>query len=255
MSRTSAVAARTQAVSPVLSAGAGTTGTTGPDGPMACPTASCAWAIPANIPRPRARTIPRLNARRYLAFMVAPPPLCPRLSKDPAGPSERRFAALAGADADDLVQRSHEDLPIAELPGPRHLHDRVDRRLDQLVGQGGLDPDLGQQVHPVLAAPVGLGVPFLSAEAPDLVHRHAHHPDLLQRGLHVLQEMRADDAFDLLHWASLHRFLPMSAPGHPGGYGKCRTLDFSTALVHRRHEGPENQHQARYVGPQHEGHR
>ena len=37
-------------------------------------------------------------------------------------------AALAGADADDLLERAHEDLAVADPAGAGRLHDRLDRR-------------------------------------------------------------------------------------------------------------------------------
>src|SRR5205809_19058 len=113
MSRTSAVAARTQAVSPAFTADTGTN-CTAADVSVACATGSWAQAM-RSTPRPRAKTMPRLNARRPLGLMVA------------------------------------------------------------------------------------------------------HHPPLLQRVLHVLQEMRADDALDLLHGASLEApySRPLDAPRPP----------------------------------------
>src|SRR6185312_1741276 len=40
--------------------------------------------------------------------------------------SDRVFAALAGADADHLVDRGDEDLPVADLSGLGGLGDRLD---------------------------------------------------------------------------------------------------------------------------------
>src|SRR5258705_92399 len=115
------------AMAPLMSAGVITANI-----PWKIAKARCGMVWPESGSWPKARTIPRLNARRHLVVMVAPNFLT-RSLEDP-GPLERLLAALSGADADDLVQGSHEDLSVAELPRPRHLHDRVDRRLDQLVG-------------------------------------------------------------------------------------------------------------------------
>src|SRR5262245_53293049 len=54
-------------------------------------------------------------------------------------PSNRRFAGFAGADPDHLLDRGHEDLAVADLAGARRLDDRLDRALDQRVGQDHLD--------------------------------------------------------------------------------------------------------------------
>ena len=42
------------------------------------------------------------------------------------------FADLAGANADHLLDRGHENLAVADLAGARRLDDRLDRALDQL---------------------------------------------------------------------------------------------------------------------------
>src|SRR5712691_8728771 len=74
------------------------------------------------------------------------------------------LAALAGADADHVVDAGNEDLSVAELAGARRLHDRVDGSIDQRLGQSDLDLELGQEIDLVFAAPIGLGVSLLTPE-------------------------------------------------------------------------------------------
>src|SRR5690606_9408540 len=60
------------------------------------------------------------------------------------GGLERIGADLAGADADDLVERDDEHLAVADLAGACRAADRLERRFEGLVGHGGLDLELGQ---------------------------------------------------------------------------------------------------------------
>src|SRR3546814_9931809 len=108
-------------------------------------------------------------------------------------------AALAGADADGLLDRADEDLAVADAPGMGGLLDGLHRALDQVVPQDDLDLHLGQEIDDVLGAAVELGVAFLAAEALGLGHRDALDADLVQGFLHLVQLERLDDRFDLLH--------------------------------------------------------
>src|SRR5436309_10883582 len=79
-------------------------------------------------------------------------------------------AALAGADADAVLQRQHEDLAVADLAGVAGaggVHDRLDRRLHERLVDGDLQLDLRQQPDLELAAAVDLGEAALPAAAAD----------------------------------------------------------------------------------------
>src|ERR1700739_2204888 len=69
---------------------------------------------------------------------------------------ERVFAGFAGADANDLLEVVHEDLPVADLSGAGRAFDRLDRAFDQLVADSGLDFHLRQEVDDVLRSPIQL---------------------------------------------------------------------------------------------------
>src|SRR6267143_3640145 len=92
-------------------------------------------------PGPRARASPR-------------PYIRDRSSSDRVG------AALAGADADRLVDRADEDLAVADPSGMGGVLDRLVRALDQRVLHDGLDLHLGQEVDDVFGAAIELGMPL-----------------------------------------------------------------------------------------------
>ena len=83
--------------------------------------------------------------------------------------SERVVPALAGADPDDLVDRRHPDLAVADLAGarrPRRWRRRPRRRRSRRRRTS--IRTLGTKSTCVLRAPVDLGVPALPAVALDL---------------------------------------------------------------------------------------
>src|SRR5690242_6517782 len=80
-------------------------------------------------------------------------------------PLQRVAAGLAGADADGLLDRHHEDLAVADLAGGGGLLDRLDRRFDLRIGDDDLDLDLGQEAHRILRTAVDLGLPLLATES------------------------------------------------------------------------------------------
>src|SRR5260221_4330702 len=122
-------------------------------------------------------------------------------------------AALAGADADRLVDRADEDLAVADAAGMRGVLDRLDGALDQRVLHDDLDLHLGQEIDDVFGAAIELGVALLPAEPLRLGDRDALDADLVQGFLHLVELERLDDGFDLFHCWTLHRW-PIS--------GACR---------------------------------
>src|SRR5688572_5388718 len=66
---------------------------------------------------------------------------------------DRVLAGLAGADADDLVDRAHEDLAVADASGLGRLGDRGDDLADVVLVHDDLDLHLGDEVHDVGRAP------------------------------------------------------------------------------------------------------
>ena len=113
--------------------------------------------------------------------------------------SERVAVQFAGADADHLLQRADEDLAVADLAGACRLLDGLHGAVDHVVGHGGLELDLGQEVDHVLGAAVELGMALLAAEALDLGDGQSLHADVGQRLAHVVELERLDDGGDQLH--------------------------------------------------------
>src|SRR5918994_2968262 len=131
-----------------------------------------------------------------------------RRTKDPLPPAgscrgpgqlERVVAALAGADPDDLVDRRHPHLPVADLPRGGGLDDRVDHTGGVELADDDLDADLRDEVDLVLRTAVDLGVAPLAAEALDLADGQTGDADQLQGVLDVVELERLDDGGDELH--------------------------------------------------------
>src|SRR5437867_6867939 len=137
---------------------------------------------------------PTMNTNRYHPCAeVAPMPSSPSCALD------GRRSALSGADADDLLHRRDEDLPVPDPPRARAAHDRVHRLRDALVGHEHRELHLGQEVDHVLGAAVELGVALLATEALHLAHREPLHPDRREAVLHLIELEGLDDRVDPLH--------------------------------------------------------
>ena len=75
------------------------------------------------------------------------------------------LVGLAGADADRALERDDEDLAVADLAGAAAGAERVDRRLDEVVGDRDLEPDLVGEADLDRGAAVGLDAVELAAVA------------------------------------------------------------------------------------------
>src|SRR5688572_488588 len=113
--------------------------------------------------------------------------------------SNRVLTGLTGADADDFIDRQHEDLAVADAPGLGRGHDRVHDLLDVFVFDDELDLDLGEKIHDVFGAAVQLGMALLPAEALDLEHGHPVDAQARDRVFHFVQLEGFDDGFDFFH--------------------------------------------------------
>src|SRR5215218_5403360 len=78
--------------------------------------------------------------------------------------SESVRTALAGADADRVVDRGDEYLAVADAIGLRGLLDRLDGAVDQGVVHDEFDLHLRQKVDHVLGTAIKLGMALLAAE-------------------------------------------------------------------------------------------
>ena len=119
------------------------------------------------------------------------------MASDPARTLDRVFAALAGADADHLVDRRDEDLAVADAAGLGGVRDGLDHLVHHVVLDDDLDLHLGDEVDDVGGAAVDLLLAAGAAEALHLGDRHALHADLAQRLLHLVELERLDDRLDL----------------------------------------------------------
>src|SRR5262245_9934585 len=107
--------------------------------------------------------------------------------------------ALASADADDLVDGKHEDLPVADAAGLGRLLDRFHHLTHLLVADDDLELHLGQEVDDVLRPSVELRVALLPAEPLHLADGQALYADSRQALLHLVQLEGLDDCLDLFH--------------------------------------------------------
>src|SRR5436853_3419645 len=106
---------------------------------------------------------------------------------------ERRRIGFPGADANDFLKIEHEDLAVADLAGVRRFLDRLDRLLEQLCLDRGLDLHFGQKVDDVLRAAIELGMAFLAPEALHFSHGDALHADRRERFSHFVELEGLDD--------------------------------------------------------------
>ena len=93
----------------------------------------------------------------------------------------------------------HEDLAVADLAGPAAVAERVDRRLDELVGHRDLEADLLRQPDPHRRAAVGLDPVELTAVALHAAHREAPHLGAVQGLEHLVRLLGTDDPDNELH--------------------------------------------------------
>src|SRR6516165_601972 len=108
-------------------------------------------------------------------------------------------AALAGADADRLIDRRDKDLAVADPAGMRSLLDRLDRALDQRLLHHDLDLHLRQKIDNVLGPAIELGVSLLPSETLGLGDSDSLDADFVKRLLHLVQLEGFDNRLDFLH--------------------------------------------------------
>src|ERR1700730_3960839 len=112
---------------------------------------------------------------------------------------ERVAVGLAGADTQRMVDRGHEDLAVADLPGARVRGDDGNRLVRKVRGDRDFDAQLGQKIHDIFGAAIDLGVALLAAIALDLGNRHAVHTDGRQRLADLVKLEGVDDRDDEFH--------------------------------------------------------
>src|ERR1700730_12812947 len=143
---------------------------------------------------------------RSVSFAASPGPATaaarnPSPSRRQAGRNslESCVIALAGANPQNAKNVRDEYLPVADLSGLRRPDDGLHDLVDQFVLHRHFDPGLRHEIDHVFRAAVKLRVPALSAEALDLGHRHARHPNFGERGADVVQFEGFDNGSDQFH--------------------------------------------------------
>ena len=127
---------------------------------------------------------------------------------------DRAHVGVAGADADRVLQRQDEDLAVADLAGAGALAKGVDGRLDELVGDGDLQPDLVGEPHLDGRAAVGLDPLELTPMSLHATHRDPAHVGAVERLEHIVRLLRPHDADHQFHVLPFSR-LPPDWRGEP----------------------------------------
>ena len=88
------------------------------------------------------------------------------------------LACLPSPNPDDLLQRRDKDFSITNLSSAGRSHNRIDNRVDLLIGYRDLEFQFRQEIHHVLRTAIKLCMTPLSPEAFDLCHRDALHANV-----------------------------------------------------------------------------
>src|SRR6185369_1790957 len=126
--------------------GAGAAGTTVAGAEMAGGDCASTGAAAA----PRTSSIARTNGIRFTRISF--------------GASQRGLVAFARPDAHRRLHGMNEDLAIADVPRLGRRGNDLGDLVGEMIRRHDLDLDLGEEIHGVLAAPVELGVAFLTAK-------------------------------------------------------------------------------------------
>ncbi len=113
--------------------------------------------------------------------------------------SHRAGTAKRVVDLDRLQRGYDEDLAVADGPlgaGPRHVHDRFQGTVEEIVVDDDFQRDLAEQCCRILVAAIEATLPSLAAEALGIANRHPRDLDLGQRLLDGLELCRLDDGDD-----------------------------------------------------------
>jgi hypothetical protein len=107
-----------------------------------------------------------------------------------------------GSDANHLIDRRHENLPVTDLAGSGASNDGVKNVLD--LGFVGHDCEqFGMKVDLVFATPVKLGVPFMPPETDDFGKRETFDTDVGKVHPYLLQTLLSNYGIDPFHCGSL----------------------------------------------------
>src|ERR1700733_7723052 len=105
---------------------------------------------------------------------------------------QRVGVGFAGANADHLIQRIHENLAVADLAALGRLRDGLDDTFYKIFRHGDLQLDFRQKVDDIFSAAIQLRVTFLPTESLHFGDGYALHADLGERLAHVVELERLD---------------------------------------------------------------
>src|SRR6476646_9167838 len=117
----------------------------------------------------------------------------------PKAALKRVAVGFAGPDPQGVIDRRHEDLAVADLPGAGARGNDSDRLVRKVGRDCDFDPELGQEVHDIFGAPIDLGMALLAAVTLDLGYRHAVNADRRQGLADLVQLEWFDDGNNELH--------------------------------------------------------
>src|ERR1051325_3450372 len=109
------------------------------------------------------------------------------------GCSDSVLAAFTSSNANDLVDRGHEDFAIPDAARARGALNHLDDLVHHVVFGDDLDLDLGDEVHHVRGAAIDFLLAAGAAEALDLGHRHSLDADFGQSFFDLVQLEGLDD--------------------------------------------------------------
>lgn len=112
---------------------------------------------------------------------------------------ERVFVAVAGADANDLLDGADEDFAVADLAGASRVGNGVNDFINLRVFDGDFDFDLRQKVDGVFGATVAFDVTLLAATTANVGNGHTHDADIGEGTFDILQLMGAYYGFYEFH--------------------------------------------------------
>src|SRR5260370_42623404 len=85
---------------------------------------------------------------------------------------QRRLAAFAGADPDDIVHRNNEDFAITKLSRPGGLRGCLDDGIFNAFGNDDFGFDLWDKLDLIFRAAIDFGVPLLTTITLNLANGH-----------------------------------------------------------------------------------
>ena len=124
------------------------------------------------------------------------------------GPSYGRLSALAGPNADRLLDRNNKHSAIVNFTRPSLTYNGLNRAPNAIVRDYDFKFKLRQKIAEILATPGHRCVIYPPAQHFDFANRHPLDPDFDQSLSHLVHSERLDDCLDLLHpMQTVSRFL------------------------------------------------